>query len=162
MKKNKPNLKSSILMLFVLFFSLASVQAQITAIVYSSAANTTPPLAGSYSSFAALTTALNAITAMSGPVEIGLNAGSETAPPKGFTIGSPTLNAVLSSTNNIIIVGAGSTTILNAGVGTSNGSSASPDGILKIVGADNIYLAQMTFVDSNAASPTVADRKSVV
>ena len=156
MKKNQLNLKSSLWMLFLLFFSLASVQAQITAIVYSGTTNTTPNLAGSYSSFADLTTALNGITAMSGPLLIGLNAGSETAPLKGFTIGSPTLNAVLSSTNFISIGGAGSTTILNAGVGTSNGASATPDGILKIVGADNIYLSQIAFVDSNAASPTVA------
>jgi hypothetical protein len=55
--------------------------------------NTTPNLAGTYTSFANFVTALNGVTAVSGPVVATLDAGaSETAPVKGFNISTTTAN----------------------------------------------------------------------
>lgn len=71
-------------------------QAQI-AVTVTNETNTTPVLATSYTSFANALTALNATTAMTGPITLTLAAGNETAPPSGFTIGSATLNLVLSA-----------------------------------------------------------------
>ncbi len=163
MKKNKLNLKNSIVLLFLLFLSFASVQAQV-AVTVTGATNTTPNLAASYTSFANFTTALNAVTAMSGPVSVVLGAGTEIAPPKGFTIGSPTLNAATSNFNFVYIQGtyASATnqalnTTLVGGVGTGTAASAQPDGILKLVGADYIYLELISFRDPTTnASPTTA------
>ena len=170
MKKNQLNLKSSLWMLFLLFFSLANVQAQVVAATITSGANNvTPNLAASYTSFANLTTALNAITTMTGAVNITLGGGFEVAPVKGFTIGSTTLNAALLAANGnnsyggINITGTffGLNNPLNTnllgGTGTATGTSASPDGILKLVGADWIAINYVSFSDPIANNtPTTA------
>ena len=170
MKKKVHILKRhSIYMLFLLFFSLANVQAQVAVTVTSGATNVTPNLAATYSSFANLTAALNNITAMTGAVNIQLSGGTEVAPPKGFTIGSTTLNAALTASAgnggyggiNItgIFVGENSpsNSTLVGGVGTATGASASPDGILKLVGADYIGLTYISFIDPTTnTTPTTA------
>ena len=156
MKKNQLNLKSSLWMVFLLFFSLSSLQAQI-AFTVSGNTNTTPNLATSYTSLANLLTDVNAIAAVSGNIFITGNSGSETAPNKGFTIGSPTLNAAMAgSTFRIYISGNGSSTI-NAGVGNATPSSPSPDGMVKLVGADRIYFLGFLLVDGNTTNPATME-----
>ncbi len=120
--------------------------------------NTTPNLAASYTSLTNALNALNATTAMTGPVTFTLAAGSsETAPPTGLTIGSATLNPVLSATNTITIVKSGGTVTLNAGVGTATPASAAPDGILKLTGADHITIDGLTFTDGNITNPATME-----
>jgi hypothetical protein len=161
--------KTMAMLLFFFFFSLASVRAQVAVTVTSGATNVTPNLAATYSSFANLTAALNTITAMTGAVNIQLSGGTEVAPPKGFTIGSTTLNAALTASAgnggnggiNItgIFVGYNnpSNTNLVGGVGTATGASASPDGILKLVGADYIGLTYISFIDPTTnTTPTTS------
>jgi hypothetical protein len=144
------------LLLAILLLSTASLRAQI-AVTVSGNTNTTPNLAASYTSLATALTDLNSVTAMSGPVTLTLAAGgSETAPPTGLTIGSATLNPVLSATNTVTLVKASGTVTLNAGVGTATPASAAPDGILKLVGADWITVDGLTFTDGNTASAAVS------
>ncbi|HYV92924.1 MAG TPA: MopE-related protein, partial [Chitinophagales bacterium] len=119
--------------------------------------NTTPNLAASYTSLSLALTDLNAVTAMSGPVTLTCTGGnSETAPATGLTIGSASLDAVLSSTNTVTINKSGGAVTINAGVGTATAGSAAPDGILKLTGADYITIDGLTFTDGNSASSTVA------
>ena len=95
---------------------------------------------------------------MTGPVTLTCTVGnSETAPIKGFVVGSATLDPVLSATNTVTInrSGPGAVTI-NAGVGTSAGPTATPDGMLYLNGADFVTIDGLTFTDSNSASATVA------
>ncbi len=141
------------ILLFVLF-GVSQVQAQISVTV-ANATNTTPNLNATYPSLALALDDLNAVTAMSGPVTLTLS-GSETAPAKGFTIGSATLNAALSTTNSLTLVGSGSTTI-NAGVGDATPISVVPDGMLKLVGADWVTLSGITFTDSNVTNPATME-----
>ncbi len=144
-----------LLVYLVLFYTLINTGfAQVTVSV-TGETNTTPNLATSYASLSSALTALNAITGMSGPVTFTLASGSETAPVKGFVIGSASLNPLLSSTNTITINTSGAVTI-NAGVGTSAGPSATPDGMIVINGADYVTIEGITFTDGNTASTTVA------
>lgn len=119
--------------------------------------NTTPALAASYTSLATALNDLNAVTAMTGPVTLTLAAGNETAVATGFTLGNATLNSVLSATNTITIIGAGATTVINAGVGTASPSSAVPDGIFKLVGADYVTIDGITFTDFNTTNPATME-----
>ncbi len=142
-------------------FLIAIVFTTITwgqiAVTVSGSINTTPNLAASYTSLSNAITALNAITAMSGPVTLTLTSGSETVPPTGLTIGSSTLNPVLSSTNTITIVKESGTVTLNAGIGTATPSSTTPDGILKLFGADYITIDGLTFTDGNTTNPATME-----
>ncbi|MBA4303875.1 MAG: hypothetical protein C0424_06590 [Sphingobacteriaceae bacterium] len=131
---------------------LSTAQAQISVTV-TNGTNTTPNLSASYASLAAALTDLNAVTAMSGPVTLTLS-GSETAPVKGFVLGSATLNPVLSATNTITLINSGTVTI-NAGVGTSSGPTASPDGMFILNGADHVTIDGITFTDGNTTNATV-------
>ncbi|MBS1513813.1 MAG: T9SS type A sorting domain-containing protein [Bacteroidetes bacterium] len=144
---------------FILAFALfgGKVFSQI-AVTVTNPGNTTPNLSASYISLANALTDLNNVTAMTGPVTLTLTAGgSETAPPTGLTIGSATLNPVLSATNTVTIIVTGGTATLNAGIGTATPGSAAPDGILKIVGADYITIDGMTFTDGNASNPATME-----
>jgi len=144
--------------LVIALFATLFVQAQI-GITVTGSSNTTPNLSASYPSLSAALNDLNAVTAMSGPVTLTLAAGaSETAPVTGFTLGSSTLNPVLSSTNTILIIKAsGAATVLSAGVGTSTPASATPDGIFKIVGADYVTVDGVTFTDGNTTNPATME-----
>lgn len=142
-----------VLLMLLFAFTVSVSQAQITVTV-SDPTNTTPNLSASYASLAAALTDLNAVTAMTGPVTLTLS-GSETAPVKGFVLGSATLNPVLSSTNTITLINSGTVTI-NAGVGTSVGPSATPDGMFILNGADHVTIDGITFTDGNTTNATVA------
>ena len=142
------------LMMFCLFVS--NVNAQI-AVTVTNNTNTTPNLAASYTSLATALTDLNAVTTMTGPVTLVLAAGNETTPSTGLQLGSASLNAVLNATNTVTIIGAGSTTILNAGVGTATPASAVPDGILKLVGVDYVTIDGITFTDGNTTNPATME-----
>lgn len=119
--------------------------------------NTTPNMQATYSSFATALTDLNLVSAMSGPVTLTLSTGSETTPPTGLTIGSATLNPVLNATNTVTINTVGGAVTLNAGVGTATPTSAAPDGILKIVGANYITIDGLTFIDGNTTNPATME-----
>jgi len=141
-----------ILLIALLLSGLSYGQLSVTV---SGTAVTSPALAGSYTSLADALTALNGITAFTTPGNIVLTcaAGSETAPVSGFTLGSATLNPLLSATNSITIIKGSGTVTLNAGVGVSTPSSATPDGIFKLVGADFVTIDGLTFTDGNTTNP---------
>ncbi|WP_310554547.1 hypothetical protein, partial [Flavobacterium sp.] len=145
-----------VMLLFFMLLSAAKMQAQIPITVGTPLGNTTPPLAASYTSLGNFLTALNAVTAMSGDVYVYAGSGTETAPPKGFTIGSPALNAATSAGRYITISGDSATSIINAGVGTSS-SAASPDGMVKLVGTNNTVLAGFTLNDNNTAGAAMME-----
>ena len=156
MRKSLVSLFASVIVLFCIGTATAQISVSVT-----NPTNTTPNLSNlGYTSLANAITALNNVTAMTGPVTFTMTAGtSETAPPTGLIIGSPSLNAVLSATNTVTFVkgsGAANTT-LNAGVGTSTPGSAVPDGILAIVGADYITIDGLTLTDGNASNPATME-----
>ena len=147
--------KNYLIVLFFVysFLNAYPVHGQI-AITVTNSGNTTPILAATYTSLANALVALNATTAMSGPVILTCaSGGSETCPPKGLTIGSATLNPVLSAVNKVTINTSGGTVTLNAGVGTATPASTSPDGILNLSGADFITLDGLTLSDGNTTNP---------
>ncbi|MGB4848634.1 MAG: hypothetical protein WBP41_11985, partial [Saprospiraceae bacterium] len=153
-----PLLKSFFVTLFTICIA-AMAQAQIPVTV-SGTAVTSPALMASYTSLATALTDLNAITSYTVPGTIIFTCtagGSETAPPTGLTIGSATLNPLLSVTNTVTITKSGGTVTLNAGIGTATPGSAAQDGILNIVGADWITIDGLTFTDGNAANPATME-----
>ncbi|MCX6277642.1 MAG: choice-of-anchor J domain-containing protein [Bacteroidetes bacterium] len=134
-------------------FTMSNIVVTVT-----NGASATPNLAPTYPSLASALNALNSVTAMNGPVTLTLAGGaSETAPTKGLTIGSATLNAVLSATNTVTILSGGGVVTLNSGVGTATPANPSPDGILKIVGADYITISGLTFTDGNTTNPATME-----
>ena len=161
MKRLHPGTSSILHGLFsawLFFAASSSLQGQIPVTVIG-AANTTPPLAPNYPSFAQALTNLNLVTAMSGSVILTLQAGaSELSPITGFTIGSATLNPVLNNSHTITIIkAAGAATTINAATGTATPSSPTPDGMLKIVGADYITIDGITLTDANVANPATME-----
>ncbi|WP_396141900.1 GEVED domain-containing protein, partial [Flavobacterium sp.] len=139
-------------LVFLLFASMGA-KAQI-GVTITGNTNTTPNLAASYTTLASALSALNATTAMTGPVTLTLTADtSETAPATGLVIGSASLNAVLSATNTVTIVKAGGTVTLNAGVGTLSPTATNTEGILKLAGADWITIDGLTLTDGNTTTP---------
>lgn len=146
--------KLLLISLFLAFSIIAFGQLTVTV---TNPGNTTPNLAASYSSFASALTDLNAVSAMTGPVILTLSTGSETAPIKGFVIGSATLNPVLSATNTVTINTSGGTVTINAGIGTATPSTASPDGMLYLNGADYVTIDGLTFTDGNTTNPATME-----
>ena len=149
----------SYLILGMILLNVSVSYAQIPVTV-SGTAVTTPPLAGSYTSLADALTNLNAISAYSTPGTIVFTCAagsSETAPPTGLVIGSATLNPLLSATNTVTIIKASGTVTVNAGVGTATPTSAAPDGIISIRGADYITIDGLTLTDGNAANPATME-----
>ncbi len=157
----KKNFTTFAFVLCILFFATTS-KAQIPVTVSGSAV-TVPALQASYTSLAAALADLNAITSYTTPGDIIFTCtegNSETAPPKGFVIGSATLNPLLDATNTVTVTvyytGIGPVTI-NAGVGTSTPADADPDGIIAIVGADYVTINGLTLVDGNLANPATME-----
>jgi len=148
-------MKRLLLLLVGMFIGTQFLFAQLTVNV-TNPTNTTPNLQASYASFAAALTDLNLVSAMSGPITLTLQAGSETAPIKGFVIGSASLNGAISDVNTITINTSGGTVTINAGVGTSLGATASPDGMLVLNGVDYVTIDGITFTDGNSTNATVA------
>ena len=144
------------MLLFFMMLVTFKGQAQI-AFTVTGNTNTTPNLATSYTSLANLLISVNAITGVNGYVYIYGNSGSETAPIKGFTIGSATLNAAMEgNTFRIYILGNRSSTI-NAAIGNATPASASPDGMVKLVGANNIVFQNFLLVDGNTTNPATME-----
>jgi len=117
--------------------------------------NTTPNLASSYASLSSAITAMNGVTAMSGPVVFNLLAGgTETAPAGGYILGNATLNAVTSATNTITFLkfGAGANPLITA---FTPGTSATVDGIWKIQGTDYVTINGIS-LQENASNTTSA------
>ncbi|HLO53175.1 MAG TPA: hypothetical protein VK169_02750 [Saprospiraceae bacterium] len=148
---------TAFIILFVIFQIHGNAQINV-----SGTAVTSPALAASYTSLDGPTGAIAALNAISsytspGSIILTIDAGySETAPIKGFGLGSATLNPLLSATNTITIVKASGTVTINAGVGTANGPAASPDGIFYLNGADHVTIDGLTFTDGNTTNATVA------
>ncbi|WP_395046038.1 T9SS type A sorting domain-containing protein [Flavobacterium sp.] len=149
--------KTIAMLLFFVALNITKTNAQI-AFTVTGNTNATPNLATSYTSLTNMLTAVNAITAVTGNIFIGASVGSETAPIKGFTIGSTSLNAAMAgSTFRIYISGNGSSTTINANVGTATPSSPSPDGMVKLVGANNILFGNFFLVDGNTTNPATME-----
>jgi len=128
---------------FALLATAIGASAQV-AVTVTNPSNSTPALAGSYSSLSDAITALSAVTAFSGPVTLTCTNGTETAPPGGYDIN---FAATTSATNNVIIDGGGSTiTASNA-----HTSGALTDAIFKITGSDFVTLQHFT-MQENAAN----------
>ncbi len=148
-------LRGLLVILTVLLSSFANNSFAQIAVTVDVPTNTTPNLAASYSSLSSALTAVNAITAMSGPVVLTCS-GSEIAPPTGFTVGSATLNPVLNAASSTMITLLGPATI-NAGVGTATPASAAPDGMLKLSGADWVTVDGLTLTDGNTTNPATME-----
>jgi hypothetical protein len=150
--------KIYLLLVSVMFTVMANAQIPVTV---SGTAVTVPALAASYPSLALALTDLNLITSYTtnGTIVFTCTGGSsEIAPATGLTIGSATLNPLLSSTNTVTIINSGGAVTLNAGVGTvTPGTAGAQDGILNLTGADYITIDGLTFVDGNAANPATME-----
>lgn len=149
------NLFALFTILFAALILAGSANAQI-AVTVDNPANTTPPLSASYTSLAEVITALNGVTAMSGPVTLSLAAnGTETAPTDGYLLGSASLNAVTSAVNTITFVkfGVGANPLITA---FTPGTSTSVDGIWKIQGTDYVTINGID-LQENAANTTATE-----
>ena len=110
--------------------------------------NTTPALAATYTSLALAITALDGITAISGPVTITLTAGNpQTAPIGGYAI---QFTATTTAVNNIIITGNNNTITAF----TPQAAGSYNDAIFKIIGADYITLQNFTMQENGANTIT--------
>lgn len=150
------NLFALFALLLVVFLLAGNANAQI-AVTVDNPANTTPPLSASYTSLADAITALNGVTAMSGPVTLSLAAnGTETAPTDGYLLGSASLNAVTSAVNTITFVkfGVGANPLITA---FTPGVSTSVDGIWKIQGTDYVTINGID-LQENAANTTATQQ----
>ncbi|MFT3911075.1 MAG: T9SS type A sorting domain-containing protein [Ferruginibacter sp.] len=148
------NVARSVGLLLIMTFSFfaTAVNAQIPVTV-TNPGNATPSLAASYTSLANAVSALNATTAMSGPIIFTLGAGSETAPNTGLVIGSTSLDAVLSATNTVTFIATPNTATLNAGSGgTAGPGTAVQNGILALDGADYITIDGLKLVDGTTTA----------
>ncbi|TAH38405.1 MAG: hypothetical protein EYC69_14720 [Bacteroidetes bacterium] len=135
-----------------------NTNAQI-AVTVTNPTNTTPNLAASYTDLATAITALNGVV-MTGPVTLTLS-GTETAPIKGYVLGTTGLSGSMNVTNTLTINGGGTATI-NAGVGTAaSPNSTTPDAMFNILGCDYVTLDGIVFTDGNSASATVAMESGV-
>ena len=135
---------STLVVLFLL--TLSCVQAQVSVTVTGNT-NTTPNLAASYTSLASAVTALNSVTAFSGPVVLTCAAGSETAPAGGYTIN---FSGTTSSTNTVTVTTSGTVTITAPNPQTSG---ALNDAIFKIIGSDWVTISGFTMRE-NASNTT--------
>jgi len=105
-------------------------------------ANTTPALAATYASLANAITALNSITAISGPVTISLNAGNpQTAPVGGYVINfiattTAARTVTLTGNNNVITTNSA----LVSGVLT--------DAVFKIIGSNFVTIQNFTMQEN--------------
>ena len=112
-------------------------------------ANTTPNLAATYTSLENALTALNTITAISGPVTISLDAGNpQTAPVGGYVINFATITNT--ATSPVTISGSGNTITAFS----PQASGLLTDAIFKIIGAD--YITIQNFIMQENSSNTSA------
>ena len=132
-------LRSKIILFVGVFFSMLSLQAQVTT-------NSGSGLAATYASLDAAITALNAATITS-PVVITLTAANpQTAPAGGYEV-----RAEGTATNTIKIIGNGNTITASS----SLTSGALNDGLFKVIGGD--YISIESFILTESASNTITD-----
>lgn len=142
---NKYFTKLLVALLFVLGTVGAKAQVTVT-----NPGNTTPGLAASYLSLADAVTALNAQTAISGPVIIAVDpANPQTAPNGGYTITALLTGA--SSTNMVTFEGNANTITASAALT----AGVLHDAIFEIIGSDFITI-QNFVMNENAANTTTA------
>jgi len=135
---------------FLLFGCLLLCATAFSQVTVTNPTNTTPNLAATYTSLANAITALDAITAISGPVTITLNAGNpETAPAGGYVI---QFAAQTTATNTVTI--SGSNNAITASAALVAGRLY--DGIFKIIGADYITIQNFTMQENPANTTTAA------
>ncbi len=117
----------------------------------------TKTIPGDYATVAAALADLNTNGVGSGGATINIAAGfTETAPAGGLSLGSATLNASLSLTNQLIIQksGTGVNPLITAYIGgTGVPTSATQDGIFRISGSDYVTIDGIDLVE-NAANST--------
>ncbi len=136
--------KAAILLFLLLFWRIT--YAQVVSVT--NPGNTTPALAATYTSLANAITALNSITAISGPVTITLNAANpQTAPSGGYIIN---FTAATTNINRVIINGSNNT--ITAFSPQTAGATA--DALFKIVGADNVTLSNFVLRENPANTTT--------
>jgi len=124
-------LLSGLIALFALF--VGNVQAQVTV---SNPGNTTPALNATYPSLAGAITALNACTAINGPVTITLDLSNpQTSPAGGYSITATLAGA--SNTNRVTFEGSGNTITAPAPAGAAGNLN---DAIFKVIGSDFITI----------------------
>jgi trimeric autotransporter adhesin len=129
----------------ILFISSSSTNAQIS-IAVTGYTNTTPNLASSYTSLANAISAINAITAMSGPVVFNLAAGgTETAVNQVITTTYTTATNTLTFQKS----GAGANPLITAGVGTGT-----YDGVIEIQGTDYVTFDGIDVQESSGNTTT--------
>ena len=145
-KKRSASIRSfsCLLLAFVCLSQVAWGQVTVTV---TGESNTTPALNASYSSLASAITALNSVTAFSGPVVLTCATGTETAPAGGYAIN---FTGATSSTNNVIITTAGTVTITAPNPQTSGSLT---DAIFKIIGSDWVTISGFTMLE-NASNTT--------
>lgn len=120
--------------------------------------NTTPGLAATYTSLANAITALNAQTAISGPVTISLTAGNpQTAPSGGYAITAILTGA--SSTNTVTINGNGNTITAPNPAGTAGNLN---DAIFKFIGSDFMTLQNFVMNENVLNTTTAAATNNMV
>jgi len=125
--------------------ALALVGTSNAQVTVTNPGNTTPGLSATYTSLADAVTALNAQTAISGPVTITLDPSNpQTAPAGGYIITATLTGA--SNTNRVTFAGSGNTITASAAhtVGAIN------DGIIKIHGSDFITISGFTLEENTA------------
>lgn len=151
----KTNLLTTLLLFIAVLFAQNS-WGQI-AVTVTNPTNTTPNLDASYVSLANAITAINAVTAMSGPVIFTLaDGGTETAPAAGYILGNATLNPLTSATNTITFQksGAGANPLITA---FTPGTSTTVDGIWKIAGTNYVTISGIS-LQENAANITATQQ----
>ncbi|HCY89245.1 MAG TPA: hypothetical protein DHV17_03200, partial [Chitinophagaceae bacterium] len=133
----------------LLFLFAGTVNGQVTV---TNPGNTTPGLSATYTDLASAITALNAQTAISGPVTISLAGGNpQTAPSGGYAITAILSGA--SSSNTVTIDGGGNTITMPSPAGASG---ALNDAIFKFIGADFMTLQNFTMQENAANTTTTA------
>ncbi len=140
--------------IIVLIFTAVVLQnGALSQVTVTNPTNTTPNLAATYTSLANAITALDAITAISGPVTITLTAGNpETAPAGGYNIQFAATTSVLTP----IIIN-GNNNIITASSSLTAGSTS--DAIFKLVGVDYTEIENFTMKE-NAANTVTSPQAS--
>ena len=130
-------------------FFLIGLRSEGQVVTVTNPTNTTPNLAANYGSLALAITALDGITAISGPIVITLNpSNNQTTPAGGYVIN---FTAVTTAVKTVTIEGSGNTiTAFNPQV-----SGRTYDAIFTIIGSDYVTIQHFTMKE-NALNTTTA------
>lgn len=141
------NLLPFYFLILLLMLGGQRLAAQVTVNV-TGGANATPNLAGSYISLANAITALNSITAFSGPVTLTCSPGNETAPAGGYPI---QFTGVTSAANNLVLTTSGAVTLTAS---ASQTAGALNDAVIKLIGVDYLTISGFTIQENPLNSTT--------